>query len=281
MGKGIVRLGGLLAAGAFLVSLAEAASKCQSVFGAIPALHLPSNREDVKTWMNRPEARISQSELSSIYENFKDLKQIEKDFLQAPPPGGEPLTMDNFWMLLAVSEKHSKKIETVLQYIDIDGVKGRNFFFKLNTSLRQGTLTPDERQFVKNMNRELENFPAVHRVAYRGARMTLEEIDASYPRDRIVTEKAYLSSSLSREVAVKFATMKPENVVDDGRVGVVYLIEGHSGRFISFVHPYENLRAEQEVLFRAGTRFEVMERSAVREDAEAGPVVFVHLREVP
>jgi NAD:arginine ADP-ribosyltransferase len=110
----------------------------------------------------------------------------------------------------------------------------------------------------------LAKLPDHQGEVYRGTHLTKEQLEA-YSVGKKLVEAAFTSTSCSIGVGQSYAT-------HGDRVPVLFVIESKHGKSIV---DYSAFPAEQEVLFTAGTAFEVTGRSV---DAKGRHVV--HMRDV-
>jgi hypothetical protein len=116
----------------------------------------------------------------------------------------------------------------------------------LNDALRRHTVDASQRARVDALNRALEKLPPYEGTVVRGSDIPPEML-ARYRPGEVITEYAFLSTSLNPAVARSSAFAG----------NVEFRIVSLSGRDIS---SFSKFPAEQEILFRSGTEFYVIDR---------------------
>jgi len=143
-----------------------------------------------------------------------------------------------------------------------------HFAYLINKALRTGDQNYLEKkaEYIRALGRALDRLPAFHGVVYRGS-LFPPIIGAATVPGLIFVDPAFVSTSRSLDVA-------------DGYTGVdgyLYIILGSSGRVLGYDKSIDELSVEEEVLFKTGTRFEVL--AVVAEPKESRTIVF--MAEVP
>jgi hypothetical protein len=118
----------------------------------------------------------------------------------------------------------------------------------LNDALRTKTVDASQQARVEALNQALEKLPRHHGPVVRGTDLPLDVL-ARYQPDAVVTERAFLSSSV--EPAVAQSTAFAGNVE--------FRILSKAGRDIS---SFSTIPGEREVLFPTGTQFYVVDRKS-------------------
>jgi hypothetical protein len=116
----------------------------------------------------------------------------------------------------------------------------------LNDALRTSTVDASQQVRVEALNQALEKLPAHHGPVVRGTDLP-PDVLARYQPDAVVTERAFLSTSV--EPAVAQSTAFAGNVE--------FRILSKTGRDIS---SFSTFPTEREVLFPTGTQFYVLDR---------------------
>ena len=143
-----------------------------------------------------------------------------------------------------------------------------HFAYLINKALRTGDKDYLEKkaEYIRTLGRALDRLPAFHGVVYRGS-LFPPLVGAATVPGLIFVDPAFVSTSQSLDVA-------------DGYTGVdgyLYVILGSSGRVLGYGKSIDELSVEEEVLFKTGTRFEVL--AVVAEPKERRTLVF--MAEVP
>jgi hypothetical protein len=136
----------------------------------------------------------------------------------------------------------------------------------INRYLRgQGGYTADEATALQSradrVSQELARLPPVPGTTYRGTYLSAEQA-ARYEPGRVVTERAFTSTSTDPQVAEQFTD------------NAYFIVRGQSGRDVA---PFSQLGHESEILYDQGTRFRVITKTW---DADLGRWL-ITLREVP
>jgi hypothetical protein len=116
----------------------------------------------------------------------------------------------------------------------------------LNEALRSHALDASQRARIDALNRALQKLPTYEGPVVRGSDLT-PEVLARYRPGEVITEHAFLSTSLNPAVARSSAFAG----------NVEFRIVSKSGRDVSLVSKYP---WEQEILFPSGTEFYVLGR---------------------
>jgi hypothetical protein len=126
----------------------------------------------------------------------------------------------------------------------------------LNDALRNGPMDASRQARVDALNHALEKLPPHSGMVYRGADLA-PDVLAQYQRGAVVTEHAFLSSSLDPAVANSSAFAG----------NVEFRIASKTGRDVS---SFSTFPTEQEVLFPTGLQFYVVDR---RSDPLTGKTI--------
>jgi len=135
----------------------------------------------------------------------------------------------------------------------------------VNGEMRSPTGDAVVRQHVDATNRGLDQLPSYRGTTYRGTNLpqsVVDDIEAGRP----LTDPGFSSSSLNQDVARGFMDRNARNPT---RIS----IEGHSG---VNVQPFSAAQGEAEILFRGGTKFDVLSNYVDHEG-----VRHLVVREVP
>ena len=119
-------------------------------------------------------------------------------------------------------------------------------YWDLNYNMRNDNLTLTDKRFIAVVNQGLEKAPAYEGVTYRDTNLP-DDVLAKYQIGKIVTEKAFTSSSL-------------DSNLDTFKGKVRFIIKGKNGRMIEDISDYPK---EREVLFKNETRFFVKDRYVI------------------
>lgn len=147
----------------------------------------------------------------------------------------------------SVMEKHPE--------LDRDGVRGTwdystdDGYRQMNGHMREpgSAADPDIQGRVDAANKGLDQLPSYEGVTYRGTNVPQSVLDRAL-NEGVISDQAFSSSSLSRDVA--------ENFVRPGGENPIFMrIQGHSG---VNVQPFSAAQHEAEILFRGGTEFRVV-----------------------
>jgi hypothetical protein len=118
----------------------------------------------------------------------------------------------------------------------------------LNDALRTNTVDASQQARVEAVNQALEKLPPHHGPVVRGTDLP-PDVLARYQPDAVVTERAFLSTSV--EPAVAQSTAFAGNVE--------FRILSKTGRDIS---SFSTFPTEREVLFPSGSQFYVVDRKS-------------------
>jgi phage-related protein (TIGR01555 family) len=108
----------------------------------------------------------------------------------------------------------------------------------LNNQMREGVMTKEQWGFAKALNKALDKLPKYEGTTMRGASLPAE-VFAKYKPGFIIEERAFTSTGKGKKFGGNYS----------------YTIEGHSGRDIQKLSSHSG---ENEVLFKSGSRFEVV-----------------------
>jgi ADP-ribosyltransferase exoenzyme len=126
----------------------------------------------------------------------------------------------------------------------------------LNDALRTDTMDASQQARVEALNRALSKLPPHSGLVYRGADLP-PDVLAQYQRGEVVTELAFVSTSVDPAVANSSAFAG----------NVEFRIVSKTGRDIS---AFSQFPTEQEILFRNGLQFYVVDRTT---DASTGKTI--------
>ncbi|MEK7858681.1 MAG: hypothetical protein AAB320_06010 [Elusimicrobiota bacterium] len=128
----------------------------------------------------------------------------------------------------------------LLAYID-------SFAYLINKALRTGDKSYVDRHAadIRLLRRALDHLPAFEGVVFRGSDFP----PAGGLGAGAFVDPAFVSTSLSFEIAEHYA----------GVGGYLYVILSRSGRLLSYDKSVAELAAEQEVLFKNGAAFQILE----------------------
>lgn len=134
-------------------------------------------------------------------------------------------------------------------------------YVKINDELRDSK--PDSQEtidWVKQMRNSLSYLPMFEGISFRGARLTKEDAERFYSVGRIAVDKAFISSSMRPEIALRFALpMYNLDLKQYQKLNILFIIKGYSGRPISPLAVDHN--DEAEIIFANGTQFRVVAKS--------------------
>lgn len=131
-------------------------------------------------------------------------------------------------------------------------------YTEANMALRgQIEMTPQRQAFVDHINQGLDKLPAFDGVTVRGTDLPADVL-AKNQVGEIVSDPAFMSTDIKQGF--------------DGPTQIT--VEGKTGRQIDFLSHYKQAN-ETEVLFKPGTKFEVLERTDV------GGKTYLKYKEIP
>ncbi len=153
-------------------------------------------------------------------------------------------------------DKNSDISGPIVRYIDPQDDLEEPIWQTVNHKLRNNlVLNEDESSFAIGLKKSLSKLPKVEGITFRGASVTSKTLDKYFPGAEI-SEKGFLSTTLDARIAHGFAnTQVPGSPIQADRWNVVFIIDGKSGRYISFFVP-TNMH-EIEILFPTNTSFQV------------------------
>jgi ADP-ribosyltransferase exoenzyme len=117
----------------------------------------------------------------------------------------------------------------------------------LNSALRSDALDASQHARVEALNRALEKLPAYEGPVVRGSNIPPEVLDRYQP-GQVITESAFMSTTTNPAVAQSPAFAG----------NVEFRILSTTGRDVSSVSMFPG---EQEILFRAGAKFYIINRT--------------------
>jgi hypothetical protein len=124
----------------------------------------------------------------------------------------------------------------------------------INKGLREGSLTPDQWQFTKGVNRGLDKLPPYEGTVYRKVADMDGKIFSTFQPGTIVEERGFMSTS--KNINVWGGDTK-------------FTIASKTGRSVVHISSH---KSEQEVLFKSGSRFFVKKVDPAKK--------IVHMEEV-
>jgi hypothetical protein len=143
-------------------------------------------------------------------------------------------------------------------------------YFKINRELRDPA--PDSKEtveWVAKIREALTHLPRFEGVSFRGARLPKNLADQFYPIGKLAQDKAFVSTSLRLNVALRFA-FPMDNLVEEEyqKINLIFVIKGKNGRPVSqFADDHDD---EAEILFANGTQFRVVAKSGLFKVPEVG-----------
>lgn len=162
----------------------------------------------------------------------------------------------------------------LVQYSAGDESDEEPIYVTVNRELRDGQ--PDSEKvtaWTNSMREGMWHLPRVETVSFRGTRLAEDRIERYYPLNQKASDAAFVSTSLQPSTAFKFADPSVSGDGADGKVAVVFVIIGKSGRPVSFfAHMHEH---EQEILFANGTPLVTLAKTEVFQDAQLGQTVII------
>ncbi|MFE9575081.1 ADP-ribosyltransferase [Nocardia sp. NPDC006044] len=131
-------------------------------------------------------------------------------------------------------------------------------YTELNNALREGNPNPEQQAEIARIEAGLTKLPAFHGTVYRGIMLPPDSTAlADYAPGRIVTERAFTSTSTVKANAESFSDIPPAGATGAGP-RVVFEITSRNGRELPpELSAYRN---EKEVLFAPGTKFRVEDK---------------------
>lgn len=200
-------------------------------------------------------------------------QQIDESVQALINPGGK---YQDFYE--QIGAKENAWALPLFQYSAGDESGEEPMYERVNRDLRDTKPdTAQTKEWTLTMRQALARLPRFEGVSFRGTRLTAERVTKYYSLNNSAGDRAFISSSLSSEVAFRFARPRPEEPGDDQKVALIFVIEGQTGRPVSafaFMHSHE-----QEILFANGTPMTVVGISPEFHDKDLGPTRIVLLRE--
>lgn len=159
---------------------------------------------------------------------------------------------------------------------------GEPMYEAVNRDLRDNHPDTDETiEWTRRMREALVRLPKFDGLSFRGTRLSPEKANSYYHVGTAAKDAAFISTSLSATVGFRFAKYSSAFLDlegTDGKVGLIMVIQGKTGRPISyFANGYAQ---EQEILFANGTAMVVEAKSPVFWDAEFQKTQIVILKEL-
>lgn len=133
----------------------------------------------------------------------------------------------------------------------------------INSELRDAEPdSPSTIEWVSRMRFALSHLPKYEGISFRGARLNLDRVEKYYPVGGLAQDKAFVSTSVSPEIALRFA-QPVYNLVASAydKINVLFVIKGFTGRAVSAFA--EDHNDEDEILFANGTTFKVIAKSGL------------------
>ncbi|WP_041575017.1 hypothetical protein [Pseudobdellovibrio exovorus] len=172
------------------------------------------------------------------------------------------------------------------QYSAGEDCGGEPMYEVVNRELRDSL--PDSEETVlwtQKMRFALSKLPRYEGLSFRGTRLSEERIANYYRIGELAKDAAFISTSLSLDVGFRFAKhsavyTEPESTDEstDGKVGLIMVILGKTGRPISyFANTYSH---EQEILFANGTQMVVEAKSNIFWDPQFQRTQIIILKEI-
>ena len=116
-------------------------------------------------------------------------------------------------------------------------------YWDLNYNMRNDNLTLTDKRFIAVVNQGLDKAPAYNGMTYRDTTLP-DEVLEKYQIGKIVTEKAFMSSSI-------------DNSLSTFKGNVRFIIQSKNGKIIEDISDYPD---EREVLFKDRTKFFIKDR---------------------
>ena len=116
-------------------------------------------------------------------------------------------------------------------------------YWDLNYNMRNDNLTLTDKRFIAVVNQGLDKVPAYNGMTYRDTTLP-DEVLEKYQIGKIVTEKAFMSSSI-------------DNSLSTFKGNVRFIIQSKNGKIIEDISDYPD---EREVLFKDRTKFFIKDR---------------------
>ena len=116
-------------------------------------------------------------------------------------------------------------------------------YWDLNYNMRNDNLTLTDKRFIAVVNQGLDKVPAYNGMTYRDTTLP-DEVLEKYQIGKIVTEKAFTSSSI-------------DNSLSTFKGNVRFIIQSKNGKIIEDISDYPD---EREVLFKDRTKFFIKDR---------------------
>ncbi|WP_281773726.1 ADP-ribosyltransferase domain-containing protein [Haemophilus parahaemolyticus] len=172
------------------------------------------------------------------------LRDLQKSYTQS-------WIAEDIYQRISEEVKNSPKIQAFkaaynITHHEIVAMKAytSELYWDLNQNMRNDNLTLTDNRFIAVVNQGLEKAPAYEGVTYRDTTLP-DEVLEKYQIGKIVTEKAFTSSSI-------------DNSLSTFKGNVRFIIQSKNGKIIEDISDYPD---EREVLFKNKTQFKVLKRA--------------------
>lgn len=136
-------------------------------------------------------------------------------------------------------------------------------YAQVNDELRDNEPdSPATIEWVSQMRTALTHLPKFEGISFRGARLMKDKVEKYYQTGKLITDTAFISTSISSEIALRFA-YPMYNLVDSEykKINLLLVIKGQTGRPVSALA--DDHDDEDEILFANGTKLRVIAKSPV------------------
>lgn len=172
------------------------------------------------------------------------LRELQKSYTQS-------WIAEDIYQRISEEVKNSLKIQAFkaaynITHHELVAMKAytSELYWDLNQNMRNDNLTLTDNRFIAVVNQGLEKAPAYEGVTYRDTTLP-DEVLEKYQIGKIVTEKAFTSSSI-------------DNSLSTFKGNVRFIIQSKNGKIIEDISDYPD---EREVLFKNKTQFKVLKRA--------------------
>jgi len=214
------------------------------------------------------EAAVTKSDVEAV---------ITKNVIQAVDPKKLYDPNKEFFDFLEL--KGNEWMSPIFQYTYGNDSDDEQIYVTVNRELRDPKPDPKNvTDWTTKMRQALWHLPRFEGTSFRGTRLTADRIDKYYPKGKPASELAFVSSSIEPSTALKFADPAVNgDPGDDGKIAIVQVILGKTGRpvsFFAFQHSHE-----QEILFPNGTPLVTVARTPIFQDKTLNKTMVIVLQE--
>lgn len=162
-----------------------------------------------------------------------------------------------------IADSQNEWVSPIIDYIlGVANDKGL-IYLTVNYELRD-TGTEDSEfvsEWTGRMREAMYRIPRFEGISFRGTRLTAEQAERYYPLGELAQDPAFVSTSLSVSMALKFADPRSRSTEQEETTALIFVVLGKTGRPIfNFA---TGLATEYEVLFANGTPMKVLAKTPV------------------